>query len=405
MDPSAEATPQANNGRPKYFALCLEEPFRIFFPIGVLIGISGVSLWPLFFAGIHKFYPGVMHARMMIEGFMGAFVIGFLGTAGPRLTGTPHFSRGELWTLLLLLAATVGTHIGHQHVIGDAIFLALLLLFAIRMVWRFSRRTELPPPTFLLVAFGFFNAIVGTALLLGGAMGEGFPRCAQLGTLLLYQGFILNLLLGVGGFLLPRILVLPAKPELPETRQFSRPWVRRALFAGIVGTALLASFVVEVFFVAPRLAGAIRLIAATAFLVAEIPAHLSAARAVTITRSLRLALVLLLSGLLFPICWPWQRVAGFHIVFIGGFTLITFSVATRVVLGHSGYGDLFQQPLPFLRNTAALLVIATVLRTAGDFLPMSRITLLNIASYLWMVAAAIWSWRVLPKVRLTDPES
>src|SRR5213596_396275 len=101
--------------RPSFFALCCGEPFRIFFPLGVLVGISGVSLWPLFFGGMHhSFYPGVMHARLMIEGFMGAFIFGFLGTAFPRLTGTPHLSRKELWTVLALYCVTVGTHIAER---------------------------------------------------------------------------------------------------------------------------------------------------------------------------------------------------------------------------------------------------------------------------------------------------
>ena len=78
-----------NDRRPHFFALCPAEPFRIFFPLATLRGISGVSLWPLFFAGLHKFYPGVMHSRLMIEGFLAGFVFGFLGTAMPRLLSAP----------------------------------------------------------------------------------------------------------------------------------------------------------------------------------------------------------------------------------------------------------------------------------------------------------------------------
>ncbi len=390
--------------RPPYFGLCRAEPFRFFFPLGVLLGISGVSLWPLFFTGIHKFYPGVMHARLMIEGFMGAFIIGFLGTAGPRLTGTPHFSRAEFWTLATLIIAVAGLHIGHQHLPGDVLFLSLLLIFAGRMAWRFSQRLELPPPSFALVAFGFLNAIIGTGLLIAGPMGTGFPRCTQLGLLLLNQGFVLYLILGVGGFLLPRILILPAKPELPETREVSPPWQRRALFAAGIGVVLLASFVIEVFTSSARIAGIVRFLAAGTFLASEIPAHLSAARPVTISRSLRLALILLVLGLLLPVLWPWQRMAGLHLVFIGGFTLITFTVATRVVLGHSGNGHLFTEPLPFLRTAAALLLVAAALRVAGDFLPATRGTLLDIASYAWMLGAGVWGWRVLPNVRIADSE-
>jgi uncharacterized protein involved in response to NO len=109
--------------------------------------------------------------------------------------------------------------------------------------------------------------------------------------------------------------------------------------------------------------------------------------------------------LLFPVVWPGQRVAGLHLIFIGGFSLITFTVATRVVLGHSGHGRLFDQPLPFLRSAAALLILAAIFRVMGDFFPLRRGPVLELAGYLWMLAAGIWSWRALPRVRIADPES
>jgi hypothetical protein len=128
---------------------------------------------------------------------------------------------------------------------------------------------------------------------------------------------------------------------------------------------LLTSFFVEVFAVMPKLAGVMRFLAAAAFLGVEILFGRSTVPSVTVTRCLRVALLLLLLGVLFPVIWPMQRVAGLHIVFIGGFTLITFTVATRVVLGHSGKGHLVMQPLPFLRVAAGLLVIAAILRPSA----------------------------------------
>jgi uncharacterized protein involved in response to NO len=202
--------------------------------------------------------------------------------------------------------------------------------------------------------------------------------------------------------LLPRFLVLPAKPELPETREITEHWKRRASFALGIGLLLFASFVIEVFANAPRTAAMIRFFAAAGFLFSEIPVHLSAARRVTLTRALRLALVLLVLGLLFPVLWPSQRVAGLHLMFIGGFTLIAFTVATRVVLGHTGQGDLVTEPLLFLRVATILLLIGAVLRVTGDFFLSARGTYLNAASYAWITAALIWSGRVLRRVHIPD---
>ena len=46
------------------------EPFRVFFPFGMLAAIAGVMMWPLLYAGKLGFYPGEAHSRVMIEGFM-----------------------------------------------------------------------------------------------------------------------------------------------------------------------------------------------------------------------------------------------------------------------------------------------------------------------------------------------
>ena len=40
---------------------CCEEPFRIFFPIGAIFAVLGVSLWPLYFAGALAEYPAILN--------------------------------------------------------------------------------------------------------------------------------------------------------------------------------------------------------------------------------------------------------------------------------------------------------------------------------------------------------
>ncbi|HET6406863.1 MAG TPA: NnrS family protein, partial [Chthoniobacteraceae bacterium] len=86
----------AHSSQKRFAAMCCEEPFRVFFPLGLAYGLVGLILWPLFIWGVILQYPGLMHARVMVEGFMGAFIIGFLGTAGPRLLGANPFNGAEL---------------------------------------------------------------------------------------------------------------------------------------------------------------------------------------------------------------------------------------------------------------------------------------------------------------------
>lgn len=78
------------------------EPYRVFFFSGAAWSIIGVTLWPLYYAQALSFYPGLAHARIMIEAFGGAFVVGFLGTSGPRMAAAPKLTPCELLWLFAL---------------------------------------------------------------------------------------------------------------------------------------------------------------------------------------------------------------------------------------------------------------------------------------------------------------
>src|ERR1043166_2451893 len=118
---------------PDFFA----EPFRLFFPTGILIGIGGVALWPAYFGSLVITYPGTAHARLMIEGFMASFVIGFLGTAGPRMTSTLPFSRLEVVALFTLDLLAAGLHFGNAHRTGDLLFVMCIAFFIFTIGRRF----------------------------------------------------------------------------------------------------------------------------------------------------------------------------------------------------------------------------------------------------------------------------
>src|SRR6478735_8271833 len=116
MQPPGTAAQRMQN-RLRTTDLFYKEPFRLFFPIGALLGVLGVALWPLYYTGVVE-YPAILHARLMIEGFMASFIIGFLGTAGPRLTSAPHFARPEVLLLITLDLLAAGLHFGGAHRAG-----------------------------------------------------------------------------------------------------------------------------------------------------------------------------------------------------------------------------------------------------------------------------------------------
>src|SRR5258706_13622975 len=89
------------------WSLVSREPFRLFFPSAVLVGMLGVALWPLHFAGLVAFYPGQSHTRLMTYGFFGGVILGFLWPSLPgMLSAEPLKLVGD--PLLLLLSGTAG---------------------------------------------------------------------------------------------------------------------------------------------------------------------------------------------------------------------------------------------------------------------------------------------------------
>ncbi len=382
--------------------MCCDEPFRVFFPLGLLAGVVGLSLWPLYFLGMLQAYPAFIHARLMVEGFMAAFIFGFLGTAGPRLLSANRLTGMELLSLLALYLAALGAHLAGRFLLGDALFLALLLNFVLILGKRFITRGELPPPNFVLVGCGMFSGITGTAFVVFTSIRGDVAHLYALGLLLLEQGFVLFPLLGVGVFLFPRFLDVPSRDELPELQKWTAAWRRKAMLALSVALVIAVSFVIEScgYF---RIGSVLRFGAATFYIATQLPALLAFRRAPFAGQCIRVSVWMLLAGLLWPVFLPAYRVAGLHLVFIGGFMLTALTVATRVMHGHSGQAHLFSRRLPFLVTTSALLMAGMATRIGADFIPgETRNVHLIYAALLCIAAALVWGFRLIPRVVMPD---
>jgi uncharacterized protein involved in response to NO len=390
----AAAAPTQESSDAKIF---YQEPFRIFFPAGILLGLAGVSLWPLYYAGLIVAYPATAHARLMIEGFMGSFIIGFLGTAGPRITSTSPFSRAEVVILLTLDLLAAGLHFGESHRAGDALFVCCTSLFILNIGKRFVRRKDSPPPSFVLVALGLLSGMAGAALV-GYSETAQYSRAYQFGSALLNEGFVLLPILGVAPFFIRRLLDLPT-PDLPESRAFPPQWRRQAAIAAIIGLLIVASFWIDIVNL-PRIGSWIR-VAAIAFYIAT---RLPFRGRTFLADCLRIAIFSIFAGFVVLALLPTYRVGALHIVFISGFSFIALAVAVRVVFGHAGRVDLLQKRLPFFIISSVLIFLAMLSRYVADIALKVRPIHLVAAAICWLVAALIWIVRVIPKVTITEPE-
>jgi uncharacterized protein involved in response to NO len=377
--------------------LFCEEPFRIFFPVGLTLGIIGVSLWPLHYAGLITTYPATAHARLMIEAFMASFIIGFLGTAGPRITSTRHFSRGELITLLTLDLFSAGLHFGGSDRAGDTLFVSCLAFFLLVIGKRFVRRKDSPPPNFALVALGLLNGLAG-ALLLALFEDQAYSVQYRIGTLLLEQGFVLLPILGVAPFFLARLLDLPSVDQ-PESRALPPGWIAQAMFAAAIGLVVDLTLIAESIGVT-AIAGWVRFATILVYLIAKMPRH----GRTFLGDCLRAGIATIVMGIGVETLWPQYRIGALHIVFISGFSFIILTVAIRVVFGHSGNAHLFRKRLPFFLVVGVLIFLAMLSRYVADLAPGARTIHLVAAAITWLVAVLIWMWKVVPKVVIADQE-
>src|SRR4026209_2807665 len=173
------------------------DPYRIFFPLGILMGIAGVSIWPLYYWGVLSGYNGRSHAFVQTDCFLYAFIVGFLWTALPKFTGTSTPSRATQYFVACLLIANVAAFELQYFLAGHLIFVAAHLTVVVVAARRFLQRQHPPPETFVLVGFGLLSGMIGAILEAGIAWEWIPPGLDVLGTRLLTEGMVLLLVLGI----------------------------------------------------------------------------------------------------------------------------------------------------------------------------------------------------------------
>ena len=381
------------------------EPYRILFPLGAVIGIIGVALWPLYVWKVLPIYPGLMHSRIMIMGFLTGFVVGFLGTAFPRLLDVPRI-RMPL-TMVFTLAIAVGTiaHLLGKTLAGDIIFTSILLTLVVDMASRFPKRKDVPPPAFVLVGFGLLSGIAGGAIQIIAALRpEALPDLAYpLGRLLMHQGYLLLPIMGISAFLLPRFFGLPNRQNFPESPALPPGWLPRAIFAATCGLVVLAGFVLEANGMV-RAGMAARAAGLTVYFLREVPIHHAKFTGGSLALGLRLAMLSIPLGYVLMAIWP-ERVSSFiHVVVISGFSLLTFIVASRVVYGHSGQADKFQARLKPILFLIAMVMLAMLTRVSADWMPAIRLSHYAYAGLSWIAGVLVWMGSVLPGVKGAESE-
>lgn len=375
------------------------DPYQWFFPLGIVFGLVGVSLWVLFQLRMWVAYPGVMHAELMVGGFFLTVATGFLMTAIPRFTGTAlasFYEKVSVWAIAVM-ALFVG--LADARIMFHGLMLtelALLMVFGAR---RFRVAVHTPPPSFVLVGFGLGFGFLGASMLCLHDVVTLPSALMLFGRQLFVYGMFFGLVLGIGSQLLPRImgtrsnilLQLGPTPMNPAKQDAKK--AGRFLMAGLL---LLGSFVLEAW-VSVQAGWILRSIVVSVVVIAVWRVYLLPSPRGVLAWCLWISAWMLVLGGWPGAIAPRYHVHGIHVLFIGSLSLMIFSVATRVVLSHGGHDQRLEFNSKALIAMLVCLIIAMATRLTAPWIGQ-YFSHLAYASVMWIVASVCWSVVFLPKL-------
>ena len=362
------------------------EPFRIFFPLAVLLGWIGVGHWLLYTVGITATFSGFLHGQVMMQAFMMALAIGFLLTALPRRTQGPPPSALEIGLAIVALLTITAAALGQRWVLAQLTYAALFLLLLQFAVRRFVGHTagRRPPASFVLVPIAVAHGLAG-AMLIVVSTRPGAPAWAiGLGRLFVEQGVFLCLAVGIGSLVLPLMAGTPPPADLGSSP--AERW-KIAAYAGL-GATICASMILEASGWM-RLGPLLRALVVALGLGVGGGAWRSPGKPGLHRRLVWLSVWLMPIGLVGAGLFPDFRVAALHVLFIGGFSLLGFNVATHVALSHLDLERLALGRPPAVAALGATVLLAMLARVAAD-LSDTYFDHIGWAAGLWLAGSVVW---------------
>jgi uncharacterized protein involved in response to NO len=311
----------------------------------------------------------------------------------PRRTQGPPPSQFELAGTTIALVLTAALTIAGHWIAAQAAYASLFALLAQFALRRFvgGSAARRPPAAFVLIPIGALHGLLGAALIAAAPALHAQPWTLRLGPLFVQQGVFLCFTIGVGSLILP---LMGGAPPPADVGSSPRETAKAFAYAA-TGFAFLATFVLEA-------AGWIRgapllraLVDAAGIGVAGAwrpPRKPGLHRRLACASFWMMPIGLAASGIL-----PAYRVPALHILFIGGFGLLAFAVATHVSLAHLGLERLASGRPPAVVVLGISFGLALAARVAAD-VSNTYFDHLGWAAGCWIFGSAVWLGFICPRL-------
>ncbi len=365
---------------------CETEPYRIFFPLGILCLLYGILLWlpQIWNPGD---YPVLVHRYLMLNGFVASFMGGFLMTAVPRFSKT---QTAEKWEIIFFFLLTIlGIYFAAREQERMVFVISSLQAFNLIafLMRRISKRKANPPYTFIFI-------FVGLLLWLISAIGGIFFEVEAFKHLH-YEGSIVAIILGVGSRLIPGILghveivnSQKGPDEGPESLFRTIPWYFYLIILSFVLSYFLNDFLGSI--IRSVVVGIVGILYWKLLL---LPKKKSA-----LTWNLWLCGWFILLSFLLKSLWQDGLIHASHSLFLSGIVLLSLLIATRVIQSH-GPKDEELENWRGLYIVSSLVVLATATRVTAFLMPEGYLRHLGYSSFVLTLAILVWSYKYLRFVR------
>jgi uncharacterized protein involved in response to NO len=373
------------------FAAIEKDPFRIFFPLGIILAVMGLIPWTKIFWG-SPVYPLALHKALMMNGFLLAFVAGFLMTAIPRFAQSNYASWREISISvggLIAGAMALAFNFYAFHFMAAAGTLGALIVFSAK---RFRTRQSNPPPTFILVGSGLlFWLLANLTLAVAELKPHHVSYIRHIADDIFTHGALLSLILGIGSRLIPGILGwTKIEPTPRHDNQHPKPFLQNVPKDVWLGTLLFWLSYLAGSELGSRPAIGVRFVIVLYFAVRFWRIHRFPQHRNYLTWNIWLSAYCLCLGLGLQFFWLSGSAHALHLILIGGFSLLTITVASRVTLAHSQEGTAAEGSAKFLSLIAILLLVATFARVPAILITDSYLQHLGYAALLMILALILW---------------
>ncbi len=353
------------------------------------MALGGVGHWLFFALGWMPRYQGYLHANIQVQLYLASFVAGFLMTAIPRFSGSSPSKTWETLGVFFLLIAITITHFKQQWIYSELFYGALIIFLARFIAVRFlTRQVENPPIEFMWIPVAMLIALAGVWLKTAILAGWVDASRMTLGRSLEEQGFVLAVVLGVGGFLGPRLLNTASLSNVTAINLKEMQKIKIITHA-VLAVCFVGSFILEAYH--SHAAYALRaILVTTVFLKTRVLHWKPLKEGSLFQKLLALSFVSIALGYWLLTFFPRYRVTLLHFVFLSGFSLMIYCVSTMVVLSHSGNGGRLHEGLWIFWLFGVGTASAISLRICADFVPEHYFLFLGVSAASWLAAGLGW---------------